>query len=131
MPPVPGSGGEEAVEPVPRRVAVPKPRRAGPGRSPAAAAQGAPWPVCRSLPRRRPRSPRQGGAKKKGRSKLVLLAGAVIVLAAWPTRRPVMKPLDVRQGTTVLGVRHRRRSSKEQAVQKLGRQDSATGRTRR
>lgn len=92
---------------------VPKPGPAVP--KPPAAAQSAPPST--------PKPPAKGGAKgapkKKGRSKLVLLAGGVIALAgvAYCTGL-VMNHSDVPQGTTVLGV-DIGGSSKEQAVQKL------------
>ncbi|MBZ4323132.1 hypothetical protein, partial [Streptomyces huiliensis] len=102
-PSVPGPGGP----------AVPKPGGPSVPRPPAAvgAPPSAPKPPAKAAAKSAP--------KKKGRNKLVLLAGGVVVLAGVAYGAGlVMNHSDVPQGTTVLGV-DIGGSSKEQAVQKL------------
>ncbi|MFF7730977.1 hypothetical protein [Streptomyces sp. NPDC008001] len=121
--PPPGPGGAaqpgKAVDSGAPRVAVPKPKVPGPGpaAAPAAPAKGAPKPAAKS-------APAKAKPKKKGRSKVVLLGGAVVgLVGAAYVAGLVLDHADVPNGTTVLGV-NIGGSSKEQAVQKL---DSALG----
>ncbi|MGI5339850.1 hypothetical protein ACQEVS_21885 [Streptomyces sp. CA-181903] len=107
-PSVPGPGGGPAV-PKPGGPSVPKPPGVVQGTPPSA-----PKPPAKAAAKSAPKKP-----KKKGRNKLVLLAGAVVVLGGVAYGAGlVMNHSDVPQGTTVLGV-DIGGSSKEQAVQKL------------
>ncbi|UQI48076.1 hypothetical protein M1P56_28975 [Streptomyces sp. HU2014] len=114
VPVVPPPGPGKKAGPVDSgapRVAVPKPKVPAPGGAPAPAASA-------------PKSAPKKAAKKKGRSKVVLLGGAVVALAGVAYGAGLLLDhADVPNGTTVLGVGIGG-SSKEQAVQKL---DSALG----
>ncbi|KNB51774.1 hypothetical protein [Streptomyces caatingaensis] len=123
MPPVPGAGGpKKPVDAGAPRVAVPKPKTgSGSGVPKPPAAQGGapagsvPRPAGKSAPKAAPKP----APRKKGRSKLVMLGGGLVVLAGVAYGAGlVMNHSDVPQGTTVLGV-DIGGSSKEQAVQKL------------
>ncbi|WP_372409347.1 hypothetical protein [Streptomyces luteireticuli] len=121
MPPVPGPGGpKKPVDAGAPRVAVPRPKSGGGSAVPKPpVAQGAPSGVPKPAAKPAPKAAAKAAPKKKGRSKVVLLAGGVIVLAGVAYGAGlVMNHSDVPQGTTVLGV-DIGGSSKEQAVQKL------------
>ncbi|MEV4501711.1 hypothetical protein [Streptomyces klenkii] len=119
--PPPGPGGAaQAGKPVDSgapRIAVPKPKVPAPGTGSAAPAKGA----AKAAPKS---APAKAQPKKKGRSKIVLLGGAVVgLVGAAYVAGLVLDHADVPNGTTVLGVSIGG-SSKEAAVQKL---DSALG----
>ncbi|CAM5417713.1 hypothetical protein [Streptomyces abikoensis] len=124
--PPPGPGGAaqagKSVDSGAPRVAVPKPKVPSPGAVPPPAAKGAP---AKGAAKGAPKSgPAKAQPKKKGRSKIVLLGGAVVgLVGAAYVAGLVLDHADVPNGTTVLGV-NIGGSSKEQAVQKL---DSALG----
>ncbi|WP_179082482.1 hypothetical protein [Streptomyces rectiverticillatus] len=128
--PPPGPGGaaqpKKPVDSGAPRIAVPKPKVPGPGAGPAVppppAKGAAPKGAAQSAPAKS--APAKSKPKKKGRSKLVLLGGAVVGLAGVAYGAGLLLDhADVPNGTTVLGV-NIGGSSKEQAVQKL---DSALG----
>ncbi|MGW1071325.1 hypothetical protein [Streptomyces sp. NPDC002537] len=118
VPVVPPPGGPAKNGPVDSgapRVAVPKPKVPAPGAKSAVPAPAA--PAAKS-------APAKSAPKKKGRSKLVLLGGALVGLVGVAYGAGLLLDhADVPNGTTVLGVAIGG-SSKEQAVQKL---DSALG----
>ncbi|WKU46838.1 hypothetical protein Q3V23_23785 [Streptomyces sp. VNUA116] len=122
--PPPGPGAPQAGKPVDSgapRIAVPKPKVPGPGAVPPPPAKGAPAGAAKGAPKS---APAKAQPKKKGRSKVVLLGGAVVgLVGAAYVAGLVLDHADVPNGTTVLGV-NIGGSSKEQAVQKL---DSALG----
>ncbi|MFE9061262.1 hypothetical protein [Streptomyces violaceusniger] len=96
--------------------------RARPPAPPAPGGPGAPAPGGDSAPA--PSAPKAGKPKKKGRSKVVMVAGLLFVIAGGAYAAGlVMNHADVPNGTTVLGV-DIGGSSKEVAVDKL---DAALG----
>ncbi|AZQ73353.1 hypothetical protein EKH77_20935 [Streptomyces luteoverticillatus] len=120
--PAAGQGAKAPADAGAPRVAVPKPKGAVPPppapsgtgvpKPPAPAAKSAPKPAAKAAP------------KKKGRSKVVLLAGGLIgLVAAAYAAGLLLDHADVPNGTTVLGVDIGGKS-KDEAVKKL---DSALG----
>ncbi|MFE5123380.1 hypothetical protein [Streptomyces sp. NPDC056669] len=96
--------------------------RSRPPAPPAPGGLGAPAPGGNSAPA--PSAPKAGKPKKKGRSKVVMVAGLLFVIAGGAYAAGlVMNHADVPNGTTVLGV-DIGGSSKEVAVDKL---DAALG----
>ncbi|MBB4891495.1 hypothetical protein FHS39_000495 [Streptomyces olivoverticillatus] len=128
VPPVPAAAGQGArkapVDSGAPRVPVPKPKPAGPAVPPPVPAPAAPQAESKGKGKAKGKSQAKAAPKKKGRSKLVLVGGALVGLVGLAYGAGLLLDhADVPNGTTVLGVDIGGKS-KEAAVQAL---DSALG----